>query len=40
VLVPDYDEIIGKVRADGTQDDIVRSNGERDIIVEAEGTID
>jgi hypothetical protein len=40
VLVPDYDEIIGKVRADGTQDDIVRSNGERNIIVEAEGTID
>jgi hypothetical protein len=40
VLVPDYEEIIGKVRADGTQDETVRSNGERNIIVEAEGTID
>jgi len=40
VLVPDFDEIIGKSRADGTQQQIVRSNGERIFILEAEGQID
>lgn len=40
VLVPDFDEIVGKSRADGTQQQIVRSNGERIFILEAEGQID
>jgi len=40
VLVPDFDEIIGKSRADGIQQQIVRSNGERIFILEAEGQID
>ena len=40
VLIPDFDEIIGKSRADGTQQQIVRSNGERIFILEAEGQID
>jgi hypothetical protein len=38
--VPDFDEIIGKSRADGTQQQIVRSNGERIFILEAQGQID
>jgi hypothetical protein len=40
VFIPDYDEIIGRTRADGEIDNVERADGERVFILQAEGNID
>jgi len=40
VFIPDYDEIIGRTRADGEIDNVERADGERVFILNAEGSID
>lgn len=40
VFIPEFDEIIGRTRADGTRDVVERADGERVFIIQAEGNID
>jgi len=40
VFVPDFDEIIGRTRADGTRNVVERADGERVFIIQATGNID